>query len=236
MTVTTTKSAYWAGVRDGLPFIVMVVPFALLFGVVGIEAGLSMAQTMSFSVLVIAGASQFAALQLMLENAAIGFVLLAALAVNLRMAMYSAALAPHLGSAPFWQRALVGYLNFDQSYMASIAKYEDNPQMTLPAKVAYFLGVALVISPLWCVFTYIGARLGATVPADIEIAFILPIAFLSMVAPMLKSLAHVAAAFVSIIVAISLAGLPAGSGLLIAAVCAMLTGVVVESWMERAKP
>ena len=224
MTVTTTKSAYWAGVRDGLPFIVMVVPFALLFGVVGIEAGLSMAQTMSFSVLVIAGASQFAALQLMLENAAIGFVLLAALAVNLRMAMYSAALAPHLGGAPFWQRALVGYLNFDQSYMA------------LPAKVAYFLGVALVISPLWCVFTYIGARLGATVPADIEIAFILPIAFLSMVAPMLKSLAHVAAAFVSIIVAISLAGLPAGSGLLIAAVCAMLTGVVVESWMERAKP
>tara|TARA_B110000090_G_scaffold205305_1_gene252789 strand:+ start:223 stop:933 length:711 start_codon:yes stop_codon:yes gene_type:complete len=235
MTVTTTKSAYWAGVRDGLPFIVMVVPFALLFGVVGIEAGLSMAQTMSFSVLVIAGASQFAALQLMLENAAIGFVLLAALAVNLRMAMYSAALAPHLGAAPFWQRALVGYLNFDQSYMASIAKYEDNPQMTLPAKVAYFLGVALVISPLWCVFTYIGARLGATVPADIEIAFILPIAFLSMVAPMLKSLAHVAAAFVSIIVAISLAGLPAGSGLLIAAVCAMLTGVVVETWMERAK-
>ncbi len=236
MTVATTKSAYWAGVRDGLPFIVMVVPFALLFGVVGIEAGLSMAQTMSFSVLVIAGASQFAALQLMLENAAIGFVLLAALAVNLRMAMYSAALAPHLGAAPFWQRALVGYLNFDQSYMASIAKYEDNPQMTLPAKVAYFLGVALVISPLWCVFTYIGARLGATVPADIEIAFILPIAFLSMVAPMLKSLAHVAAAFVSIIVAISLAGLPAGSGLLIAAVCAMLTGVVVETWMERAKP
>ena len=235
MTVTTTKSAYWAGVRDGLPFIVMVVPFALLFGVVGIEAGLSMAQTMSFSVLVIAGASQFAALQLMLENAVIGFVLLAALAVNLRMAMYSAALAPHLGAAPFWQRALVGYLNFDQSYMASIAKYEDNPQMTLQAKVAYFLGVALVISPLWCVFTYIGARLGATVPADIEIAFILPIAFLSMVAPMLKSLAHVAAAFVSLIVAISLAGLPAGSGLLIAAVCAMLTGVVVETWMERAK-
>ena len=235
MTVATTKSAYWAGVRDGLPFIVMVVPFALLFGVVGIEAGLSMAQTMSFSVLVIAGASQFAALQLMLENAAIGFVLLAALAVHLRMAMYSAALAPHLGAAPFWQRALVGYLNFDQSYMASIAKYEDNPQMTLPAKVAYFLGVALVISPLWCVFTYIGARLGATVPADIEIAIILPIAFLSMVAPMLKSLAHVAAAFVSLIVAISLAGLPAGSGLLIAAVCAMLTGVVVETWMERAK-
>ncbi len=102
MTATTTKSAYWSGVRDGLPFIVMVVPFALLFGVVAIEAGLSMAQAMSFSVLVVAGAAQFAALQLMLENAAIGFVLLAALAVNLRMAMYSAALAPHLAAGVGW--------------------------------------------------------------------------------------------------------------------------------------
>ncbi|MFT6120954.1 MAG: putative branched-subunit amino acid permease, partial [Yoonia sp.] len=73
-------------------------------------------------------------------------------------------------------------------------------------------------------------------PSDIEVAFILPIAFLSMVAPMIKSLPHVAAAFVSIIVALSLAGLPAGSGLLIAAVCAMVTGVAVETWMERVKP
>jgi predicted branched-subunit amino acid permease len=236
MTTTTTKSAYWSGVRDGTPYIVMVVPFALLFGVVGMEAGLTMAQTMSFSILVIAGASQFAALQLMLENAAIGFVLLAALAVNLRMAMYSAALAPHLGAAPFWQRALVGYLNFDQSYMLSVTRYEAEPDMTMPAKVAYFLGVALLISPLWCLFTYIGAKIGAAVPADVEVTFILPIAFLSMVAPMIKSLAHVAAAFVSIIVALILAGLPAGSGLLIAAVCAMLTGVAVETWLERVRP
>lgn len=236
MTATTTKSAYWSGVRDGAPYIVMVVPFALLFGVVGIEAGLTMAQTMSFSILVIAGASQFAALQLMLENAAIGFVLLAALAVNLRMAMYSAALAPHLGAAPFWQRALIGYLNFDQSYMSSVARYEEEPDMAMPAKVAYFLGVALLISPLWCLFTYIGAKVGATVPATIEVTFILPIAFLSMVAPMIKSLAHIAAAFVSIIVALVLAGLPAGSGLLIAAVCSMVTGVAVETWLEKVRP
>ena len=87
MTTATAKSAYLTGVRDGLPFVFMVVPFAILFGVVAIEAGLSLAQTMGFTVLVIAGAAQFAALQLMLDNAAIGFVLLAALAVNLRMAM-----------------------------------------------------------------------------------------------------------------------------------------------------
>ncbi len=232
MPATTTKSAYLAGVRDGLPFIVMVVPFAMLFGVVAIEAGLTLAQTMAFTILVIAGASQFAALQLMVENAAIGFVLLAALAVNLRMAMYSASLAAHLGAAPLWQRILIGYLNFDQSYMTSVAKYEETPDMPLPAKVAYFIGVASAITPLWCGFTLVGALIGAAIPESYQIEFIMPIAFLSMVAPMIKSLAHVAAAFVSAVVALLLVWMPSGSGLLIAAACAMGTGVIVETWIE----
>jgi predicted branched-subunit amino acid permease len=63
MTRSLEKSAFWTGVVDVLPFIVMVVPFATLFGVVAIEAGLSLAQTLSFSIMVIAGASQFAARQ-----------------------------------------------------------------------------------------------------------------------------------------------------------------------------
>ena len=40
----------------------------------------------------------------------------ASLAVNLRMAMYSASLVAHLGPARLWQRALVAYLNVDQTY------------------------------------------------------------------------------------------------------------------------
>ena len=230
---STERSAFATGVVDVLPFIVMVVPFATLFGVVAIEAGLSLAQTLSFSILVIAGASQFAALQLMLENAAIGFILAAALAVNLRMAMYSAALAPHLGAAPLLQRAFIGYLNFDHSYVLAVAKYEDQPDMPLRARVAYFFGVSLTIAPLWCLFTYIGAEIGVWIPAHWEVSFVLPFAFLSTVAPMLKSPAHIAAAGVSIVLALALAGLPSGSGLLIAALCAMITGVLVETLLER---
>jgi len=230
---STERSAFATGVVDVLPFVVMVVPFATLFGVVAIEAGLSLAQTLSFSILVIAGASQFAALQLMLENAAIGFILAAALAVNLRMAMYSAALAPHLGAASLLQRAFIGYLNFDHSYVLAVAKYEDQPDMPLRARVAYFFGVSLTIAPLWCLFTYIGAEIGVWIPTHWEVSFVLPLAFLSTVAPMLKSPAHIAAAGVSIVLALALAGLPSGSGLLIAALCAMITGVLVETLLER---
>lgn len=235
MTAATDKSVFWTGLRDGLPFVFMVVPFAVLFGVVAIDAGLSLAQTLGFTILVIAGAAQFAAVQLMLDNAAIGFVLLAALAVNMRMAMYSAALVPYLGAAPLWQRALVSYLNFDQSYMMSIAKFEEKPEMSVPDRTAYFLGVATAIAPLWCVATLVGAVVGKAIPEAFAIDFVLPIAFLSMVAPMLRTLAHVAAAFVSIVVSMLLIGLPSGSGLLIAALCAMIAGVTVESWKARAR-
>jgi hypothetical protein len=38
---------------------------------------------------------------------------------------------------------------------------------------------------------------------------------------------------VSVVLALALASLPSGSGLLIAAFCAMVTGVIVETLLER---
>ena len=230
---TPAKSPYWAGVRDGAPFILMAAPFATLFGVIATDAGLTLGQAMGFSVLVIAGASQFAAIQMMMENAGIALVLLAALAVNLRMAMYSASLVPYLGSAPMWQRVFVAYLNFDQTYIVSIARYEERPEMTVPARVAYFVGVATPIVPFWVMMTLVGILAGAAIPDAWALDFIMPIMFLAMVAPMVKSLAHVAATAVSMSVALLLVNLPSGTGLLIAAGAAMLTGALVEIWIER---
>lgn len=237
MTVSTAKtpakSPYWDGVRDGAPFVLVVVPFAMLFGVFATDAGLTLAQVMGFTVLVIAGAAQFAALQLMLENASIAFVLLAALAVNLRMAMYSASLVPYLGAAPLWQRACIAYLNFDQTYINAVARYEAQPDMSMPDRVAYFVGVATPIAPIWCAATFFGVVAGQAIPEAWAIDFIMPILFLAMVAPMIKSLAHVAAAAVSVSVSLALVGLPSGTGLLIAAAAAMLTGALIETWIER---
>ena len=75
------------------------IPFGLLFGVVARDAGLDMSAIMGMSTLVIAGASQYAAIAQMQDNAPAIFVVLTGLAVNLRMAIYSASLAPHLGQA-----------------------------------------------------------------------------------------------------------------------------------------
>ena len=232
MADSTAKSVYLEGVRDGLPFVLMAGPFALLFGVVAVEAGLTVAQAMGFSVLVIAGASQFAALQMMVENAGLPLVLLAALAVNLRMAMYSAALVPGLGAAPLWQRAAAAYLLFDQTYVASAARYDRAPALGLRERVAYFFGVATPITPTWVLMTLAGILGGSAIPETWALDFILPLTFLAMVAPMLRTLAHLAAAGVAVVLGLALAGLPSGMGLLIAAAAAMATGALVEGWQE----
>ena len=233
MNRTSTKSAFFDGMRDGAPFLLVVAPFGLLFGVVGTEAGLNLAEVMAFTVLVIAGSAQFTAVQLMSENASTVIVLLTALAVNLRMAMYSASLVPHLGAAPFWQRALVSYLNVDQAYAVSIAKYEQEPAMPLREKTAYFLGIMTLIAPLWYLVTLIGALVGKQIPPEYALDFALPITFIALVAPAIKSLPHLVAAFLSAVLTLAFIGLPAGMGLLLAAAIAMTVGAELEAWLER---
>lgn len=228
MAATTRNSAFRAGVLAGLPFLLIGGPFAMLFGIVATEAGLSVSETLWFSALVIAGASQFTAIQLMNEAAPVWAVLAAALGVNLRMAMYSASLQPHLGTAKLWQRALVGYLNVDASYALGIQKFEDQPDWPVQDKALFFCGTMVLMFPLWIIGTWIGAVAGDALPETLELDFAMPILFLALVGPMLKTLAHLAAAVTSVIGAMTFAFLPSGIDILFAAFVAMAVGAEIE--------
>ncbi len=228
MASTTENSAFRAGFLAGLPFLLIGVPFAILFGVVATEAGLSISETIGFSLLVIAGASQFTAIQLMTENTPVLIVLVAALAVNLRMAMYSASLQPHLGSASFQQRALAAYINVDASYALGIQKFEDVPHWPVQDKFLFFCGTMVLMFPLWVIGTWVGAAAGDALPDQLELDFAMPIMFLALVAPMVKTLAHLAAAITSVVGALFLAFLPSGIGLLLAGFAAMAVGAEIE--------
>ena len=233
MPITTAKSAYWKGFFDGLPFIFVVAPFAALFGVLATEAGLSVVETMTFSVAVFAGAAQFTALQLMQQDAPTLIVLTPALAVTLRVAMYSASLTPYLGGAPMWQRIIAAYFTVDQSYALSVGQFEKEPSMSIPQRMGYFAGVLTPIVPVWYASSLLGALLGTQVPDSWNLDFALPICFLAMVAPMLRTPAHMVAAFVAIVVGIAAATVPYSLGLIIAGTAGMMAGAQTEVWLVR---
>lgn len=234
MASSSPKSAYMQGVRDGAPFILVIVPFAMLFGVLATEAGLSVFETLSFSIVVIAGAAQFTALQLMTEEAPTLVVLASALAVNLRMAMYSASLTPHIGGAPLWQRAIAAYFTVDQSYAVSVTKYESTPDMTGPEKIAYFFGSVSPVCPLWWVFTLVGALIGEAIPASFALDFAVPITFLAIIAPALRTRAHVGAAITAAVLSLLLVSIPYNLGVLLAGIGGMMVGARIEAASEGA--
>lgn len=225
----TPRQSFVHGITAAAPLLLVIIPFGMLFGVVGAEAGLSIAQIMGFSALVLAGASQFAAVQMLVDNTPLFILVLSALAVNLRMAMYSASLAPWIGKASTMQKAGVAYTLIDQSYATSIQYYQDNPSLSLNQRLAYFAGGAACMCLPWMAATLAGAMLGKTIPDSFALDFAVPITFLALIGPGLVTLAHIAAAVVSITVSLALAWLPSGLGLLIAAPLAMVAGAVAET-------
>ena len=76
--------------------------------------------------------------------------------------------------------------------------------------------------------TGFGAWLGAQTPDWLALDFAMPIAFIALVAQVLRSLPHVIAAFTAATLALLLAPAPYGLGLIIAALVALLLGAEVE--------
>ncbi|MGR3500881.1 AzlC family ABC transporter permease [Pseudaestuariivita sp.] len=226
---------FWRGLRHGAPFVVIVVPFAVLFGAVAREAGMDIVEVMAMSTVVFAGSAQFTALALLQDGAPTAIAIIAGLAVNLRMALYSLALIPHLGHAPFWQRGVMAFVMVDQAFAVAVKTYETEPDMPRRDKVPYYFGVVMSVCPLWLVFTYVGAAVGQTIPESWQLDFAVPICFIALTAPLLRTPAHVAASFVAVAVALILAWMPWNLWLMVAGLLGMMAGAEVERRTEQMK-
>ena len=231
----TPAQALRHGLVQALPFMLVLVPFGMLFGVVAAEAGLSLVQVLGFSTLVLAGASQFTAVQLLNDHAPALIIIITAIAVNLRMAMYSASMVPWLGQATPGQKRLIAYLLIDQTFALSVQHYEKNPRLSMAQRVGYFIGASIACCVPWVAASALGHILGRAIPEGLALDFALPITFLAMIGPMLRTPAHIAAALVAITASLVFAFLPSGLGLFVAAPLAMMTGAWVEIVMERRK-
>jgi len=220
------RDALVRGLRDVLPILVGIVPFALVAGVAASRAGFTFPQAMGLSVFVFAGASQLAALSLVEGHAAFVAVVATAVAINLRMAMYSASLAPYFeGYAARW-RALLAYPLTDQAFALSVATYRESDV----DRRWYYFAVAFAIWAVWQVATAAGVLLGAGVPSSWGLGFAVPLVFLALLVPAIEGVPHAAAAVVAAAIAIYGADWPFNAGLLVGALAGITVGLVVAGW------
>jgi 4-azaleucine resistance transporter AzlC len=214
-----------AGVRDVSPLILGIAPFALVAGIAAVDAGLGLAEAVGMSVIVFAGASQLAALDLLGENAPLAVVVGTAVVINLRMLMYSASIAPHFADYGRRLRAGLAYLLTDQAYALSVAEFDENPDRS---RWRYYLGAAASLWAVWQVGTVAGVVLGAGVPDAWGLTFAVPLVFLALLVPAMKDRPTTVAGVAGGAVAVVAAGLPLNLGLLVGALCGVAAGLVTE--------
>jgi 4-azaleucine resistance transporter AzlC len=226
MLVKTKGQEFWNGVRDEAPILLGVVPFGLLFGALAISAHLSSLAAQAMSSIIFAGSAQLIAAQLVGTGTSGLVILMVVFVVNLRHALYSASVAPHVKRLNTGWRLLLSYLLTDEAYAVTITHY--NREGDSETRHWYFLGAGLTLWSSWQVSTAIGIFIGAQLPSGWPLGFILPLTFIALVVPALRDRAGVAAALVAGAVGLLVFGLPYKTGLLLAALIGILTGLLVE--------
>lgn len=224
------RGSFLEGVRAVAPVLVGVAPFGLVAGAAAVRVGLSGLQAVGLSVVIFAGASQLAAIELLGRDAPLAVVVATALVINLRMTMYSASIAPYLQDLATRWRASLAYVLTDQAYALSVTRYMADEPVD---RRWYYLGVAVPLWFVWQVCTVAGVIVGAQVPDSLPLEFAVPLTFLALLVPAISDAPSAAAAAVAASVAVVGAGLPLNLGLLTGAVVGVLAGLVVETGVRR---
>lgn len=189
--------------------------------------GMSPGTTLGMSLLFYSGSAQMAALQLLRSDTFALVILLTALVINLRFLMYSASLAPHLHHLPRRWTWPLSYLLADQAYALSILRYSAG-ELKLFGHY-FFAGSALSMWLTWQLSVIAGVCLGTGIPSSWSLDFAIPLVFLALLVPAIRNTACLCAAGVGGGVAVLAVDMPYNLGLVIAAVCGIATGLLVES-------
>ncbi|HWL65950.1 MAG TPA: AzlC family ABC transporter permease [Actinomycetota bacterium] len=199
-------------------FALAVIVFGATFGVLARAAGLTAPEAIFMSVLVFAGASQFAVIGAISAGAGTWVALVAGALLNLRLFALALAVAPGL-SKNGWARAVQSYLVTDET--AAVAA---RPDGSVDEK--RFVTAGVWVAGAWIVGTTIGA-LGGSAVSDplvwgLDAAF--PGGFLALLAPrLLKDRVARKVALVGAVTCLALTPfVPLGIAPLVAALAAFL--------------
>ncbi len=224
----TRRSEFWAGARSTIPLEIGGIPFGIIFGASAINSGISPLGVMGMSLFVFAGSAQFIAAQLVAQGVGVGIIILTTFVINLRHALYSTTLAPHVKHLSQRWLLPLGFWLTDETFVIAIGRYgqADNS----PYKHWFYLGSAVSMYVMWQICTLIGVVAGQNIPnmANLGLDFALIVTFIGMLIPLIKNRPLLLSAVVGGVSAVLLNGLPNKLGLMAAALLGVAAGVIAE--------
>jgi len=222
----TGKQEFIAGVLEELPLQLGVAPFGIVFGILGIESGLSPIQTICLSLILFGGASQIVFAQLIAAATPFGIILSSVTMINLRHLLYGLSMASYLSKLPLYWRVMLAYMLTDEAYAVSIRRFSQQP----PSSYMHFhlLGTGITLHLFWQASTISGVLIGQTLPDMLSLAFVIPLTFIAIIAPIMKWQAELIAAGCSTATVFFTYGLPWNLWLILAALSGIAGGLITE--------
>jgi 4-azaleucine resistance transporter AzlC len=148
-------------VVDGLGMSLSAIGFGFVFGLSARAAGLTPVDASAMSLLVFAGASQFAAVGYIAGGFGwLPIVLLTGL-LNARHFLYSAAIAPYLVQEKPVTKASMAHVLTDEAFAMSIAHFQ---RIGRGDRFGYWLAAVVVMFIPWNVATLAGVLIGGAIP------------------------------------------------------------------------
>lgn len=214
------------GARAVAPMAVGIVPFATVYGVTITQTPVDTWVGLAASGIIAAGASQIALLDFIRDGAAWFVAVGAALIINARMLLYSAAVAPAFREfPPAWRYGLACGMT-DQAVAVSLAYFD---RETDPRKRRVFMGgAAVTLLTVWFVGNVAGVIFGSRIPASWQLGFGVPLTFLAIVVPTLTTRPLVVTAVVAAAVTVLAAPVPYGANLLIGSLAGIAAGMLMQ--------
>ena len=225
------RAAFWGGAKDILIVAPSYIPFAVVCGVASTQVGMTTGAALALPALVFGGSSQAVLMQFLQSSASIWVAVLSGLVVNLRMAIYSAAMAPRLRHLSTPRRMLAAAFLVDNTFAYLQRRTESDPQDQ--HLLSYYAGITLVLWPTWTLFCAVGVLAGNVVPTHWQLEFAIPLSFIAMLVFAVRNLPLLAAAVLGGAASVVLFDVPLKLGLIAACFMGMAAGLLAEKALLR---
>jgi predicted branched-subunit amino acid permease len=211
----SSSAQFVAGVRAITPMLISVVPFGMAIGAAAAASGAPTAAALASAPLILAGAAQLTAVQMLDAGVAPLVIIASALMINARIILYSTSLAPWFRGEPLRRRLLLAVPVIDQLHFTCVPRFEQG-DLDRSGRVAFYAGAGSWLLAGWIAANSLSVLVGARLPEGVGLHVAAPVALAGLLAKSVTDRRSLVAAAVAGLLAVVGVGLPFRSAVLVA--------------------
>lgn len=230
-TQADTKEFWQNSVTTALPVVMGYLPIGFAYGVLAINAGLTIFHTVLMSIIVFAGSAQLIAVSLFAQMLHPLSIIATTFIVNLRHLLMSAALAPHMKNWNHSQVALFSFELTDESFGLHSLRFDQGNNQPGTS-----ITINIICQFSWVLGSFLGAAAGNLIQdvRPFALDYALPAMFIALLIMQIKHRTHLIIAGISATLSLILWQLGATQWhVILATVISATIGAGVETWKNQ---